>query len=242
MSINMSSAKALREATDCSGKTLAPPSQLLDHAIELVVERLRSKVKGLSSAQRKKLSKKLKKLLGEYDREKKALKQRQQEFIRKYDVKKLGKGQVQFTLPKGSSRLDLLNDAQALAPKLVGTLAIGSSLLEEWADDQAFTRKVGRDTKRAIDGNVKGSKSKTRKQQRAEGWNDVDMCDLAVAHAVYLIATKKDLFGGNMVRARGGTLAFIVFDGIAFVCGFGGYHDGACSSRLTASKSLLSRN
>jgi hypothetical protein len=35
-----------------------------------------------------------------------------------------------------------------------------------------------------------------------------ELCDLAVAHAAYFIATGKGLFGGNAVRARGGALSF----------------------------------
>jgi hypothetical protein len=136
---------------------------------------------------------------------------RRQEFITKYDVKVLADGQVSFTLPSGASRLDLLNDAQALAPELLNRPAVYADRLAKWAQDTAFTTKVTEATSRSIDGNVSDSTRKTRAEQEAKGWNNVDLADLATAHQAYLIATGKDLFNGNVVRARGGALNFNAF-------------------------------
>ena len=135
---------------------------------------------------------------------------RKQEFITKYNVKVLADGQVSFKLPSGASRLDLLNEAQALAPELISQPAVYPDRLAKWAQDAAFTTKVTEATSRSIDGNVRDSTWKTRAKQETKGWNDVDLADLATAHQAYLIATGKDLFSGNVVRARGGALCFHV--------------------------------
>ena len=141
--------------------------------------------------------------------EPKSIELRRQEFITKYNVKVLGEGKVSFTLPADTSRLDLINDAQSLAPELLGQNAVYGRRLEAWEKDPAFTTKVIENTDKSIDGNVRCSTNKSRSEQEAKGWNNVDLCDLVVAHQAYLIATSgKDLFGGNVVRARAGALLF----------------------------------
>ena len=162
---------------------------------------------------------------------------RKQEFITKYDVKVLADGQVSFKLPSGASRLDLLNDAQALAPELISQPAVYADRLAKWAQDTAFTTKVTEATSRSIDGNVSDSTRKTRAEQEVKGWNDVDLADLATAHQAYLIATGKDLFNGNVVRARGGALLFYV-NGLDVY----DYLDGFRFDLVAASASLSPRN
>jgi hypothetical protein len=161
------------------------------------------------------------------------LEARRQEFVTKYSIKVLGEGQVSFTLPSGTSRIDLLNEAQALAPDLLGRNAVHPSRLEPWKKDSAFTAKVKEGLKRPIDGNVRGSTRMTTPEQEARGWNNVDLCDLATAHVLYFIATGKDLFAGNVVRARGGALYFHA-DGLDVYVhyGAGRYYDVAASAAL----------
>ena len=137
-----------------------------------------------------------------------ALETRRQEFVTKYSIRVLGDGQVSFTLPSGTSRIDLLNEAQGLAPDLLGRNAVYPSRLETWKKESAFTAKVTEDLERSLDGNVRNSTRMTRAEQEAKGWNNVDLCDLATAHVAYFIATGKDLFANNVVRARGGALYF----------------------------------
>jgi hypothetical protein len=137
-----------------------------------------------------------------------ALEARRQEFVTKYNIKVLSDGQVSFTLPSGTSRIDLINEAQGLAPDLLGRNAVYPSRLGTWKKDSAFTTNVAEDLERSIDGNVRSSTRMTRAEQEAKGWNNVDLCDLATAHVAYFIATGKDLFANNVVRARGGALGF----------------------------------
>jgi hypothetical protein len=54
---------------------------------------------------------------------------RKQAFMDKYSVTVLDDSKVSFTLPKGSSGLNLLNDAQALAPELYNRML---SILIDW--------------------------------------------------------------------------------------------------------------
>jgi hypothetical protein len=167
-----------------------------------------------------------------------ALEARGQEFVTKYSIKVLGEGQVSFTLPSGTSRIDLLNEAQALAFDLLRRNAVYPSWLEIWREDSAFTAKVTEALERTIDGNVRGSTGMTRSEQEARGWNNVDLCDLATAHVAYFIATGKDLFDNHVVRARGGALGFSGGNGLLV----GGCSDDLRSSSVAASAALPSRN
>jgi hypothetical protein len=64
-------------------------------------------------------------------------------------------------------------------------------------------------------------------------WLDLGIEDLAVAHAAYFIATGKDAFAGNVVRARGGALYFDS-DGldVDYYCDDGGYYNVSASRAL----------
>lgn len=223
---------ALETAAVIVQQALKLPKKLCKLVVDFVIQQLRDRTESLSLDQ----SNDLKTLLREYEQTQ-SLKARQTEFLKKYDVKVLGKGKVSFTIPEGSSRLDLLNEAQAIAPELLGQPAVYELRLEMWAKDPAFTTKVSKATSFSINGNVKGSTGKTRKEQESNGWNDVDLADLAAAHQVYLIATKKDLFGGKVVRARCGKLVFSA-DGLVVY----GLIGGPRSNDIAASKSLPSRN
>ena len=77
----------------------------------------------------------------------------------------------------------------------------------------------------------------TRAKQEAKGWNNVDLCDLAAAHAAYFIATGKDLFARNVVRARGGALYFDA-NGLRVL----DFNDDSRDYRVAASAALPSRN
>ena len=166
-----------------------------------------------------------------------ALEARRQEFIAKYSIKVFAGSQVSFTLPSGTSRIDLLNEAQGLASDAFGRNAVYPSRLETWKKDSAFTAKATENLERSLDGNVKNSTRMTRGEQEAKGWNNVDLCDLATAHVAYFIATGKDLFANNVVRARGGALDFSA-DGL----GVTGFLDGDRYRNVAASAALPSRN
>jgi hypothetical protein len=131
------------------------------------------------------------------------IERRQAAFVAKYDIKVLGESQVSFTLPHGSSRIDLLNEAQEIAPKLIGRDAIYPPRLKAWQEHPAFTSRLGEGLERAVDGCVQHSNNQTNSEQLAQNLLDVSLPDLACAHAAFLIATKRNLFNGdNVVRTN----------------------------------------
>ena len=138
----------------------------------------------------------------------------QERFVSKYSVEKINDHQVRFVLPKGTSRIDLLNEAQGIARGLYGQDAVYPSQLEDWQKEDDFRTKTTSKTKLGIDGRVEGLDGKTRKQQERlieKQWGETQMAplaDLAVAHTAFFILTGKDLFQGQFVRACGGALHF----------------------------------
>jgi hypothetical protein len=137
---------------------------------------------------------------------------RRQAFMDKYSVTVLDDSKVSFTLPKGSSVLNLLNDAQALAPELYNRDAVYPDRLADWSTKKAFKSSVTENREFSIDGNVADSTSKSRTEQVAflkkQNLEMPEIEHLAAAHVAYFIATGKDLFANNVVRARGGALFF----------------------------------
>ena len=160
-------------------------------------------------------------------------------LIKEFGIEVIGEGKVRLTLGE-TSRIDFLRKVQDVATELHGRPAIYSPLLESWATEAAFTAKPKKGEKIkeiGVDGNVANSTGKTRAEQDAEGWNNVDLSDLAVAHTAYFLATGKDLFAGKVVRARDG--AFF-FDDIGLNVG-DSYGDLRCSY-VAASAALPPRN
>ena len=144
---------------------------------------------------------------GEASPEVPSLESRKAALIKEFGIEVVGEGKVWLTLGE-TSRIDFLRKVQEVATELHGRPAIYSSRLESWATEAAFTAKPKKGEEIGVDGNVANSTRNTRAEQDAEGWNNVDLSDLAVAHAAYFLATGKDLFAGNVVRARGGALYF----------------------------------
>ena len=166
---------------------------------------------------------------------------RRQAFMDKYSVTVLEDSQVSFTLPKGSSVINLLNDAQALAPDLYNRDAVFPITLADWSTKMAFNSRVTENREFSIDGNVSGSTVKTRVQQAVllEKQNSriPDLEHLAAAHVAYFIATGKDLFANHVVRARGGALFFY-----GFGLDVNDYYDDLRCNFVAASAALPSRN
>lgn len=201
-------------ATDLGKAVLGSPDKAVSLAISHVVDQVQSGKTALTDVQ----IQSLRKLIEQHDKpvdsvsaltsKASGIEAQKQAFIEKYGIKVLAESQVALILPEGTSRIELLKEAQKLAKKLHGSDAIWPDRLSNWTEDAAFTAKVGETLKLAVDGNVKGSTNQTRSEQESKGWNNVDLKDLAVANAAYFIATGKDLFDGNVVRARGGALRF----------------------------------
>ena len=133
----------------------------------------------------------------------------QERFVSKYSVEKINDHQVRFVLPKGTSRIDLLNEAQEIARGLYGQDAVDPDRLKNWQKKDDFRSKTTSTTKLGIDGRVEGLDAKSRKEQeRVLKEQMAPLADLAVAHTAFFILTGKDLFQGQVVRACGGALYF----------------------------------
>ena len=165
------------------------------------------------------------------------------QFVSKYSVEKINDHQVRFIIPKGTSRIDLLNEAQGIARRLYGRDAVRPDHLKNWQKEDDFRSKTTSTTKLGIDGRVNGLDAKTRKEQERlieKQWGETQMAplaDLAVAHTAFFILTGKDLFQGQFVRACGGALYFLG-SGLDVLHYDGDYSTGDVS----ASRSLPSTN
>ena len=168
-----------------------------------------------------------------------SLESRKAALIKEFGIEVVGEGKIRLTLGE-TSRIDFLRKVQEVATELHGRPAIYSPDLESWATEAAFTAKPKKGEKIkeiGVDGNVANSTEKTRAEHDAQGWNNVDLSDLAVAHAAYFLATGKDLFAGNVVRARGWALFFYA-KGLCVVSSYDAYR----INFVAASAALPPRN
>ena len=165
------------------------------------------------------------------------------QVVSKYSVEKINDHQVRFVLPKGVSRIDLLNEAQGIARELYGQDAVRPDHLKNWQKEDDFRSKTTSTTKLGIDGRVNGLDAKTRKEQERlieKQWGETQMAplaDLAVAHTAFFILTGKDLFQRQVVRACGGALFFR-----SFGLDVDNYDDDRGNDVVSASRSLPSTN
>lgn len=224
------------QARDLAQKVLLAPENTATLALDYVIERVKAGTATFTPTQ----IKDLKELITHHEQGKivaaQNLESPRQEFLAKYGVKVLADCQVSFTLPSGTSRLDFLNEAQALARELINGPAVEKHSLAMWAKDAAFTTKVTEATSRSIDGNVSNSADISRKEGEAKGWNNVDLADLATAHQAFLIATGKNLFNGNVVYARGGELLYDVLGLSVNLYGIAGSGGAVASAYLQPKK------
>lgn len=159
------------------------------------------------------------------------------QFVSKYSVEKINAHQVRFIIPKGTSRIELINEAQGIGPGLYWREAVYHYQLKKWQKEDDFTSKTTSTNKLGIDGRVKGLDAKSREEQERLLGKMAPLADLAVAHATFFILTGKDLFQSQWVRACGGALRFNSY-GLA-VYSFG--NDGSIID-VSASRSLPSTN
>jgi hypothetical protein len=137
-------------------------------------------------------------------------------FIAKYNVEVHGPHEVSFVLPKGVSRIEMLQEAHSL----VGDRdLISPDRLTKWQQDPTFTAVATTTQRIHIDGHVEGGDAKSRVEQeaflRAQGLQMASREDLAVAFVAHYMATREPLFGfyknndyTYWVRAAGGALRF----------------------------------
>jgi hypothetical protein len=137
-------------------------------------------------------------------------------FVARYNVEVVNEHTVSFVIPKGVSRIEILQEAQRL---VADRDLIWPDQLAEWITDPKFTTEATTSELVCIDGHVPNSTNKTRAQQeKMVGKENLPTLeDLAVAFAGNWIATGEPLFGwynnstlwSHLVRAAGGALDFI---------------------------------
>ena len=161
-------------------------------------------------------------------------------FVAKYNVEVINDHTVSFVIPRGVSRIEILQEAHGL---VTDRDLIYPDQLAEWEKDPKFTTYATNSERICIDGHVPNSLRKTRAEQEAMVGREnlPTLEDLAVAFAVNWIATKEPLFGwydkaqgwAYTVRAVGGALFFLI-NGLR-VCGIGdgrSFIDVAVASRV----------
>ncbi len=130
------------------------------------------------------------------------------EFLRHYEIIVTVEGEVSVNLA-GTTRLHFLEEVQTLGLQLTKAPVIHPGQLEDWREDGAFTAYIA-PSDPAIE-----IKSTNAPQPQSDGnlvtfgaeflesrpRSTIQLCDLAVAHAAYYIATGKDLFEGYVGRA-----------------------------------------
>jgi hypothetical protein len=133
-------------------------------------------------------------------------------FLARYGYERINDHTVSFVLPQGCSRIQILQEAQAL---VTNRDLIGKYWLERWSKDDRFCGLLTSSAITAIDGNVDGGCYRTEKQQidllRSEGLEIARQEDVAVAFALNWVASGESLFGVHRdynyhVRAAGGWL------------------------------------
>ncbi len=137
-------------------------------------------------------------------------------FLAKYNVEVHGPHEVSFVLPKGVSRIEMVQEAHAL----VGDRnLIYPDHLTKWQQDPRFTAVAATTQRIHINGHVEGGDAKSREEQEAfltaQELQMPSKEDLAAAFVAHYMATREPLFGfykdndfTYAVRAAGGALSF----------------------------------
>ena len=166
-------------------------------------------------------------------------------FLAKYNVEVHGPHEVSFVLPKGVSRIEMLQEAQSL----VGDRKlIYPKQLTKWQQDRKFKAEASTTQRIHINGHVRGGDAQSREEQEAfltaQGLQMPSLEDLAAAFVAHYIATKEPLFGfynnnddTYWVRAAGGALGFSSFGLFSFdIHDDGRYDDVAVAAALPGIK------
>jgi hypothetical protein len=155
-------------------------------------------------------------------------------FLAKYGVEVINEHTILFVLPKGCSRIDILNEAQGLVRQRDDRDLIYPDHLKRWQREDRFTNSAAASERICIDGHVKGGDAKDRAtQERLVAAKELSLPsieDLAVAFALHWVATVEPLFGWYdqingwcyYVRGAGGSLYF--------------YHDGLVAAGVYADR------
>jgi hypothetical protein len=133
-------------------------------------------------------------------------------FIAKYNIQVHGPHEVSFVLPTGTSRYEMLCEAQGLVAGRDNGNLVCPVQLKRWKDDKTFKATSTTPERIQIDGHVEGGDAIKRANQesflKSKGLPQANLEDLAAAFVAFNVATGKDLFEGQVVRAAGGALGF----------------------------------
>lgn len=117
-------------------------------------------------------------------------------FIAKYNITVINDHTVSFVIPKGCSRMQILEEAAQVCQ---GQGILGRYEREAWNERNCFVETAVEAQKICIDGHVEGSDAKTEEEQisllKERGLARADYWDLAVACAVFYVATGEPIFG-----------------------------------------------
>lgn len=145
------------------------------------------------------------------------------ELLVRYGVEVLGEHSVSFVIPKSTRRIEILWQVRELHPDLFARTS-----LKRWQSDPRFQRSGESGEKISIDGRVEGTEGLSREQTELH-LSSRSLClpsleDLAVAFALFYVATQNPLFGWcdsrraqtHFIRAAGkeAALTFAPIDGL----------------------------
>ena len=134
----------------------------------------------------------------------------------RYSAEILGPRQISFVIPANVPRIRILEEAQAIHLKLNQRNYLFPIRHKVWLSMPSFSKVNPVEVQLNIDGCVDGSQHRTLVEQKLflvrrfeEGEAKLTTVeDLAVAHAIYFIVARENLFQGRKIRAANGTLSF----------------------------------
>ena len=156
---------------------------------------------------------------------------RKEALREQFDIEILGPGQVRLDLGE-FSRFEFLQLVHDVASKLHGRPYITPERLAGWSYDGVFDKRGG---VICVNGRLEDLLGESRAVQEAAGLDNVNISDLAVAHAAYFLLTGDDMFNGKTVRAQDGVALGFYNTGLDIVAFDGGMHpSSAAASKLLA--------
>lgn len=122
----------------------------------------------------------------------------QELFIADFNVQVPEQGTVSLTIPRGISRIELVDRAIASRQTVNGPI-VYPPVLRKWREEPQFKASLETEETIVIKGHVSGTQGKgTRHQEEiivGKGYSMVNREDLAVAHLAYFVATGENFFG-----------------------------------------------
>jgi hypothetical protein len=137
-------------------------------------------------------------------------------FGAKYQVEILGPHEILFVIPPNVPRIQVLKEAQDIFSKLNKQNYVFPNRYKVWLGMASFTEGRPTETRLAIDGCVDESQNRTLADQKLflrrkfeEGGALMPTVeDLAVAHALFFVVTRQNLFRGMKIRTLNGSLYY----------------------------------